>query len=175
MQWMQTHTGFGASYRQHKKKGRGYSHWHPGYAWAARRDAIDSVGGLIDWAILGSADHHMAIGLIGGLDDDYVTPTSRLSRSYYTQLKTWQDRAVSSLGRDIGYVPGTILHYWHGKKKDRRYGDRWQILERHAYCPLTDIKRDWQGLYKLSGNKNKMRDDIRDYFRSRNEDSIDLV
>ena len=38
---------------------------HTGFAWAARREAIDHLGGLIDTAILGAADHHMAWSLIG--------------------------------------------------------------------------------------------------------------
>jgi hypothetical protein len=42
-----------------------YGAWHPGYAWACRRDAWDHLGGLIDFAIVGSADRYMACGLIG--------------------------------------------------------------------------------------------------------------
>ena len=38
---------------------------HPGYAWAWTRQALEWVGGLIDTAALGAADHHMALALIG--------------------------------------------------------------------------------------------------------------
>lgn len=174
MQTLQVHTGFGASYLRKRPRGRNYAHWHPGYAWAARREAIDAMGGLIDWAILGSADHHMAVGLIGGLDEDQITPTARLSPRYRQELQAWQDRAVTGLRRDLGCVPGTILHYWHGKKKDRRYGDRWQILTRHQFDPKQHLSRDWQGLWQLTGDCPRLRDEIRGYFRARNEDSVDL-
>ncbi|MBV9758442.1 MAG: hypothetical protein JO047_15450, partial [Alphaproteobacteria bacterium] len=43
----------------------GYCFAHPGYAWAARRQTLDWLGGLIETAILGAADHHMALALIG--------------------------------------------------------------------------------------------------------------
>src|SRR5262249_6202674 len=33
---------------------------HCGYAWAATRDALDTLGGLIDWSVCGANDHHMA-------------------------------------------------------------------------------------------------------------------
>jgi hypothetical protein len=174
METLQLHTGFGASYVRGRPRGRNYAHWHPGYAWAARREAVDAIGGLIDWALLGSADHHMAVGLIGGLGDDYITPKSKLSPRYQYKLQVWQDRAVAALQRDLGYVPGTILHYWHGKKRDRRYGDRWQILTRNQFDPDRHMHRDWQGLWQLSDGFPRLRDEIRGYFRARNEDSIDL-
>lgn len=174
MQTLQVHTSFGASYLRGRPRGRNYAHWHPGYAWAARREAVDAVGGLIDWAILGSADHHMAVGLIGGLNEDYVTPRSQLTQRYRQELQTWQDRAVTGLRRDLGCVPGTILHHWHGKKKDRRYGDRWKILTRHGFDPDLHLSRDWQGLWQLADGFPRLRDEIRGYFRARHEDSIDL-
>lgn len=42
--------------------------WHSGLAWAARRKAFDKFGGLIDNAILGSADRNMAAGFFGFID-----------------------------------------------------------------------------------------------------------
>ncbi len=174
MQTVQTHSSFVGNYLRGAPRGRRYEHWHPGYAWAATREAIDMMGGLLDWAILGAADHHMAVCMIGGLGEDYCTPTSRLSPRYVRKLQVWQERSVASLKRDIGVVPGTLLHYWHGKKKDRRYGDRWQILTRNSYDPDAHLRRDWQGLWQLADDAWKLRDDIRGYFRARNEDSIDL-
>jgi hypothetical protein len=87
-------------------------------------------------------------------------------------LKIWQDRAAK-LRKNIGYMSGMLLHYWHGKKKDRGYKSRWQILIDYMYDPEFDIKRDWQGLWQLNENKPGLRDEIRKYFRERNEDSID--
>lgn len=144
---------------------------HPGYAWAARREAIEAVGGLMDFPILGSGDHHMAMALIGRVDE---CRPDKANIVYKTELKLWQDRAETIIKRDVGYVPGTLVHMWHGKKRDRRYVDRWQILIENDYNPMTDVKRDWQGLWQLSGNKPRLRDDIRQYFRSRNEDSVDV-
>ncbi len=39
-----------------------------GGAWAFRRSAFDAVGGLLDTCILGSADWHMAFGLVQAVD-----------------------------------------------------------------------------------------------------------
>ena len=78
------------------------------------------------------------------------------------------------LGKNIGFVKGTIYHYWHGKKADRRYMDRWDILIKNKFNPYTDIHKDWQGLYIMNPDLMEFQRDIRDYFRARNEDSIDL-
>jgi hypothetical protein len=144
---------------------------HPGYAWAARREALEHLGGLIDWAILGSGDHHMAMGLIGEI---VKTFPSQMHSRYAQKMLRWQERALKYLHRDIGFVDGTLTHFWHGKKKDRKYRDRWDILTKNNFDPDVDLKRDSQGLYCWTDNNYRLRDEVRAYFRQRNEDSVDL-
>lgn len=151
--------------------GGGKGAWHSGYAWAARRSAIDALGGIPDWAILGAGDHHLALALIGRATDS-LPPG--LHSNYVERLMALQERAERFIERDIGFVPGTICHQWHGKKADRRYGSRWRILVDHQYDPTRDIKYDWRGVLQLGRLKPAMRDAIRAYFRSRHEDSIDV-
>ena len=52
--------------------------------------------------------------------------------------------------------------------------DRWKLLRKWQYDPERDIRRDHQGLVQLTRSGERLRDDLRAYFRSRNEDSIDL-
>jgi len=149
---------------------------HPGYAWAARRSAIDAFGGLLDFAIVGGADRHMACGLIGTIEKSgpyKEASLSDLAPSFRSGLLAWQERALT-LNKNIGYVDGLLLHQWHGKKADRKYGNRWKIYTRNAYDPWTDLRRDAQGGYQLAPHRTKLRDDLRSYLRARNEDSIDL-
>ncbi len=150
------------------------SFWHPGYCWAATREAMERIQ-LFDKAILGSADHHMAMGLIGQAQRSVpfgVTP------AYRDAVMNWEAIAVQRLRKNIGYVSGLITHYWHGNKQNRKYVDRWRVLIDNQYDPTTDISRDPQGLYRLNvhhGERSiKLRNHIRKYFRDRNEDSIDL-
>ncbi len=149
--------------------------WHPGFAWAARRRAVDNLGGLIDFAILGAGDHHMAGGLIGRVNH---TVHAGMHEGYKAALQRWQERAERHVRRNVGVVEGMLLHYWHGKKKDRRYKDRWQILVEHQFRPDFDLKPDFQGVHQLvdhgDDRSRRLRDDVRAYFAARNEDSIDL-
>lgn len=165
------HQGFVYSYYNNIKAGKRYQNWHPGFAWAARRSAIDALGGLIDIAIVGAADRHMASGLIGNMESSIQVT---LPIAYSNALYRWQERATSYIKGNIGYVDGMLLHYWHGKKQDRGYADRWKILSENQYNPEIDLVRDWQGLWKLTSRSIQLRDDLRSYFRSRNEDSNDV-
>lgn len=149
--------------------------WHSGYSWAARREAIDELGGLIDYALMGAADNHVAHALIGRVDESYhpgVHP------AYKRRLEEYQHRAETYIRRNIGYVSGLLLHYWHGKKVDRKYWERWKVIVDNQFNPDTDIKYDWQGLHQLVDDGTsrgiKLRDEARAYLKSRNEDSIDL-
>lgn len=149
--------------------------WHPGFAWAARREALDRLGGLIDYAILGAGDNHMARGLIGKIEDS-IHP--QIHPRYREKLLEWQWRAERHIDRNVGYVSGLLIHYWHGRKVQRGYWQRWQILTQQQYNPDTDIQYDSQGLLQLvdAGDERRrvLRDRIMRYMRSRNEDSIDL-
>lgn len=145
--------------------------WHPGFAWAIRRETFDAMGGLIDWAICGAADHMMAQAWRGKIDRSIATG---VHANYLRHAQIFQERCDDAVRGDVGYVPGTLLHWFHGKKRDRRYLDRWEILKQHGYDPERDIRHDHQGLVQLTRQGERMRDDLRAYFRSRNEDSIDL-
>lgn len=148
-----------------------YHFWHPGFAWAATRRAIDAMGGgPYDKSILGSGDRNTALALIGKVDLSY---NHGISDAYKRDLKDFETECLL-LNHDVGCVGGTILHNWHGRKKDRRYADRWEILVDHIYDPDRDIKADWQGVYQLTERKSQLRDAIRGYNRSRREDSIDV-
>jgi hypothetical protein len=144
-------------------------------AWAARRSALDAVGGLIDFAILGSADRNMAAGLFGFMEDT-IDPT--FSPEYRRHLLDWQDRAERNIRRNVGQLDGTVTHFWHGAKANRKYTERWKILSQYQFNPRTDLKRDSQGLWQLEDHHDlrsiRLRDALRHYFRQRNEDSVDL-
>ena len=170
---LQVHIGFcyqyvnGETWKAPKYGGT----WHPGYAWAIRRETYDKLGGLMDFPILGSADHHMSLAFIG-LVDRYIN--SKLNSNYKLLCKIFQERCDRFLEKNIGFVHGTILHNFHGNKADRRYQDRWNILTNNDFDPLRDIIKNSKGLWQLEGSKNKLRDEIIMYFRQRNEDSVDM-
>lgn len=149
----------------------GHGAYHPGYAWACRRDAYDSIGGIYDTAILGSGDTHMAGAFTGRVDKTFH---KGMSRDYKHSLWHYQRLCEKHIRRKVGYVNTSLVHFWHGKKKDRGYTDRWKILSENGYSPYTDIIRNSEGLITLTSEKTGLRDGMMRYFRARQEDSIDI-
>lgn len=153
-----------------KIPGRPGYYWHPGYAWACTREAWDALGGLIDVSVVGNADNQMAYAIVGHLE--YALPPG-LTPGYVSGLTEWQRRAETYLHHDLGLVEGLVSHHWHGKKQDRQYQSRWQVLIEAGFDPALDLKRDRQLVWQLTDRSEILRDGLRRVARARNEDSLD--
>lgn len=175
---LQKHMGFAYCFRQGKprKKGMPYDFWHPGYAWAARREFLEHTSGLLDSGILGAGDRHMALAMIGCVEESLESVRGgRLAPGYIRSIERWQAQALKYGRMDIGYVEGAIYHFYHGAKKNRRYIERWDILRRHQFCPETHVRKGWNGLWEFTeAAPIKLVHEVAGYFGQRNEDSIDL-
>jgi len=169
---MKTEKSFAYMYRRSGKQYTQtyrYGFWHPGFAWGCTKEAYNTMGGLIDYAILGSGDHHMALGLISKIECSHP---KNIHPNYRNLLRDFEKR-VRSLR--LGYVDGTIMHYWHGDLKLRRYKERWQILTENEYDPLIDVSRDPMELYQLTKNGKRLEKDLCDYFAGRMEDDTRVL
>jgi hypothetical protein len=140
---------------------------HPGLAWAATRRALDALGGVYDLCAAGSGDTVMSNALKGDVNLFLpVNPTGGMTRS----IQAWAKRCDRAIDGRIGYVPGALLHHWHGPSEKRGYEKRWSILAFHDFDPAVDLELEANGLYRWAGNKPKLRDDLRLSLASRNED-----
>jgi hypothetical protein len=163
---MSIFTSFGHQYVKELKYSKQLVRfWHPGFAWACTRKAYEKMGGLYEKAILGSGDNIMALSLIKqGLKSVNENSTD----DYIQSVLDFQER-VKTLR--LGYVPGVIRHYYHGSKKNRRYGERWQILLKHEYSPsLHTINNQYGVLEPTKECPKELLYEIMDYFKQRNED-----
>jgi hypothetical protein len=71
----------------------------------------------------------------------------------------------------LGYIPGIIRHHYHGKKKNRYYHERTEILIKYQYSPHVDIDYDVNGIIVPTNNfSQEFKDDIMNYFKERKED-----
>jgi len=155
------HSASGTPYTKTDK----YGFWHPGYAWACTRRFWYEVGGLIDWAILGSADRHMAMAMMGLV---HMSAPGGVHENYKKLLDEFQNRCEDL---KLGYVHGTIVHHWHGSLENRKYKERWQILTENKFDPTKDIRVDSQGLIEFTSSGLRLEKEIKKYFTDRKEDS----
>lgn len=158
--------GFGYCFSKQKSyttKGKDY--WHPGFAWAITRKAYEKMGGLYDKGILGSGDNIMSLSLINCVKN---TLQMDYHEDYKNSIIEFQKKANKLR---LGYTPGVIRHHYHGSKQNRKYTERWQILIKHQYSPMNDIKYDSNGILIPTQIFNEeFKNDILNYFQERKED-----
>jgi len=153
---------------ENRPRGRGYSTlWHPGYAWAITREAYEEMSGLFDLSVFGSGDTHMAMSFVGRGKE---TLHGKTTQNY--QERSWEHmyRIETVINGDVGCINGLLMHYWHGRKANRKYVERWSIPVDNKFEPGYDLYRRPDGLLELTDRNPKLRDDIRAYIRQRDED-----
>jgi hypothetical protein len=144
---------------------------HPGYGWACTRDAYLGLDGLLDFAILGSADYLMAMAFVNLLPHA-VAMMGDIQPGYRRRLLDFQDRCTATIKCNIGFVPGTVAHGWHGPKAKRGYLTRPRILVDSHFDPDFDLVMGDDGLYRFARENMPLRDGVRNYFKNREEDQL---
>ena len=138
-----------------------------GLAWASRREVLDAHG-FYDACILGSGDRAILSAAIGKFD--CCTRGLQMSARRAAHYLAWAQPYFETVRGRIGYLPGRVLHLWHGEIKDRRYGDRDRDLAALDFDPFDDIALDPGGAWRWSSDKPDLHAFIKSYFASRNED-----
>jgi hypothetical protein len=148
----------------------------PGLAWAGTREAWDSVGGLLDFAIWGGGDWHMAHALMENPRDDQMM-RGDLHPNYQAMVRNWRELCQKHVRRNVGVVTGSVFHNFHGRKWDRGYNQKHLLLAQFGFDPQRHLKRDYQGIYQLHDDGSeayvKLRDESRRIAMSRDEDTTD--
>lgn len=125
---------------------------HPGYVWAARRDVLKRIG-FYDKCILGHADVVMAVAFSHNTQRDGPFPMTwephwspGWSEALQNDVRAWQARTVEVVQGDLGFLPGTVYHLWHGPRSNRNYGNRGFLLQDfdpNAHLQMSPVQT-WQ-------------------------------
>ncbi|AGE50093.1 hypothetical protein ATCVCanal1_185R [Acanthocystis turfacea Chlorella virus Canal-1] len=174
-EWRPKPNSLGGYYVEKTKERQGPSGFgipfHPGFAMAFRREVLDKMQ-LLEVGVLGAGDHHMCAALINKVK---LSLPGKIHSNYKKECIRWEKRAEEVVNGSFGYVVGTILHDFHGAKKNRKYVSRWEILLENEYDPEKDVYKNCYGVLELEMDKKpKLRDAIMTYFRTRHEDSIEI-
>ncbi len=140
-----------------------------GHAWAAHRSLFEEHP-LFDSWVLGGGDAAYSYAAAGlSAEQVRMCGLSAPHAAHYLQLAARIERAVDGC---LASVPGTLLHLWHGDPADRRYRERFTILERHGFDPQRFLKRAASGVWAWADVPPGLPDEIRAYFAQRNEDGL---
>lgn len=93
-----------------------------------------------------------------------------VSNGYKQSLIEYQNKCKKLT---IGYVSGIIKHNFHGQKIKRFYSSQWMILTTNNYDPYEHIELNEDGLMIATNEcSKKLLEEIREYFKSRDEDEF---
>ena len=145
---------------------------HVGLAWACKREAFDAMNGLFELGIIGSGDYYMALSMANKVDAYFEkmikASYKNVNKEFYFKIKEFELKWISNRFK-FSYINGNVEHHWHGDLRDRQYNTRRWILSKHRYNPMKDLIRDDQGLMELSKVGERIHQDLKKYFLSRNE------
>jgi len=140
---------------------------HSGMAWGINSLFYKKIKKILDWQIVGGADLTLAFSF--GINDHKkllnLMQTKPMKKTFKKYLKNFKDIKYD-------YVEANIKHLWHGDSKNRSYKERFRILEKHNFNPNKDIYYDENEVLCLTENGERMENDIKEYFLSRNEDDL---
>jgi hypothetical protein len=143
-----------------------FGRFHPGFAWAARRELLERRG-LMDTNIAGGGDSMMVCAMFGWWNHPMQL---RYDAEMRQSLAAWGRPLFDEVRGRVGYVPGRALHLWHGARADRRYVERIDWLNHARFDPRSDLRPGDDGLWEWSGEKAWLREKMRAYFFDRRED-----
>lgn len=138
--------------------------YHPGFAWAFRRDWYNEVG-FFDWAITGSGDTlSSAKWLNKAFPEKFKSLPMAMKRAYATYRKL---ESPSITCRE-----GDVFHLYHGSRKNRQYSERHHLLD--VSTDIQDmIKINSDGVYEWKDPKWNLV--MYDYFKNREDDDVPSV
>jgi hypothetical protein len=140
---------------------------HPGFAWAMNRKTYDKIGKIYDYAILDGGDTVVLSCILDTLST--YCKNRKLTVPYILDLNKYKSKFVDI---KLGYIPVMIKHHFHGQIVNRKYNERYLVLQKHRYNP-SFLSVDENGVLIPGEKFSKLFiDDIYKYFRDRNEDEF---
>ena len=141
--------------------------YHPGFAWAFRRDWYKEVG-YFDYAISGSGDTlSCAAWTKKKFPEKFQSLPQALKRKYHKYRKL-----VEEFPPRITCATGTVEHLWHGTRENRQYSERHTILQN--INDINDILiENEHGVFEFRPSVHKRFNQIFvKYFENRQDDDL---
>ena len=136
---------------------------HIGYSWAFHKNIlIDNK--LYDLDPVGNSDVLQLMTWIGTWNHASIID---LNYEYRIQFLLWAWNSYEKAESNIGYVPGKVEHFYHGKIIHREYTTRNNILTKHNFSPKKDIEIDKNNLYRI--NNDELIKEIHNYLSKRSK------
>lgn len=143
--------------------------FHPGFAWAFKREIFRKIGGFFPRAIVGNGDSLFVFNFLNGIPD--VWKNTILNTDNKIILDAWPayHATFKAVNPKIGFIVNKALHLFHGVRQNRQYTTRYKNMS-----PLFSGSWDDQitvnpdGLFEFKNPE--ISKSVLEYFKRRNED-----
>jgi hypothetical protein len=142
------------------------SNYHPGFAWAMRRDWYNKVG-FFDYGVSGSGD---TLSVIGWMKKEISPKFKSLAYPLKEKFAEFQEHPSPR----ITFLKNhTVKHLYHGCRTNRQYVERHKLLD--VNCSIDELlKKNSQGVFEWT-DLELWNPKFLKYFISRNDDDITSV
>jgi hypothetical protein len=144
--------------------------FHPGFAWAFRRDIFRKLGGFYSKAILGGGDTFFVFNFYGKtIPDFWMNQYNKGGTTLVTKEWGEYNERFREVNPSLGYTNLTIMHLFHGLMKNRKYTSRYNILNSIGHM-------EWDELFEVNEDgltefkSPELQKILLKYFKERNED-----
>jgi hypothetical protein len=142
---------------------------HPGQSWAITRAFYEKIGGLYEHCIVGGGDGVISHAI------KQTNLTDLILKYEWTFNYRYGGPEIVKFYRNFAHVkcsfiPGTIIHYYHGAASNKSYNSRYQILQKYDFSARRDLYKDENGIICFKQLDTLLEKEIKYYFLSRNED-----
>ena len=139
-----------------------------GLTWSCTRWAFEKIEGLLDINIVGGGDNFFRNLFLNTLESWKMSYRIYNMSENYFNLLSQKQKIFQKNNFTLGYLNDDITHSWHGDRKNRKYVERFAIL--NGFDPQLDLIRNSDGILNLSERGKRMKNEIMQYFIERKED-----
>lgn len=143
-----------------------YGYW-PGFAWAARREVVDSAG-LYDTMILGTSDKAIYSAAYGK-SEEFIRALE-LHESLADHYREWATGFHDLVQGKVGFAEAEIQHLWHGTMSNRAFRRKYEGFQRFEFDPCRDLRLGKSGAWRWASAKPGLHEHVAQYLRDRKED-----
>jgi len=128
------------------------------------RSILEEMGGLYDKGLIGGADHVMAHAIFGHQPGHlhHCVEKSHIDEFERSDIQIWSDKFNKLSEGKLGFVPGDVLHLYHGDLKDRNYYHRIKDFSKYVQR-ITE--KDENGLFTT--DDDEIIEYLLSYFKGR--------
>ena len=142
--------------------------YHPGFAWAFKRDIYRKIGGFYERAIIGNGD---TLFVFNFMYDKIPETWIRDVLNTRITIEKWPEyhSKIKEVNPTMGYLTNKALHLFHGVTENRQYKTRYKSAS-HLLTGTWDdqITLNKDGLFEFKNPE--LNATLLEYFKRRNED-----